>query len=65
MPPPEIMIIDPNETLVTALKRIAAFVPKTAADGVDGWEEWNRAGRYVSKIAIEALDKAGIPRQPA
>ena len=50
-----------TQSLITALEKIAAFKPKSAADGVDGWEEWNRAGRYVAKIARDALNTVRTP----
>ena len=45
----------PADALVEALERIYSFVPKTAADGVSGGEEWNRCGRYAAKLARAAL----------
>ena len=50
-----------SQSLISALEKIAAFKPKSAADGVDGWEEWNRAGRYVAKIARDALNTVRTP----
>lgn len=41
---------------VKALEAIAAFVPKTAEDGVTGWKEWNRAGEYAAGVARTALN---------